>query len=1273
MEFLIKNPLSVMRIARGEGAICTLFGGLLPKKIIKAIKDNEKSELKEYFGKNYNDIIKPKIDLNKSSILGGDIESMLEEYEKNLLPENEKLATIGELTDNDALDQPIKQESNQIKNIGFAPADKKLPAAGVEYNISEISIFPEDNIEEFKEKIYVATGVPVQRQHLFWINDVGVVKTTYKMTTLDGGDVITDARNLLKIDKSDNNIFGIEIDRYVYENWSNITVIALDTFKTVSDLLIGITNVVYFIDIADILNINQLNELANEKSKRDVLFYSVLFKYWPWYPTPEDLLDEKSLFSKYPLLAPNREKLQRKIEYESDILYSRKNNISLEIAITMAVVSVSTGCKVNIRNLFDRLQTDKNIPHINAYINDGALKYNLNKHFIGSPFIQFPNKTRSGLTIAIPLYNENFSRQVIESQSGSKITNIFLNIQQNGIYYILCHFVEDNKIDFEKLLTLLAEKINPILDVINLQEKYIFISSIRKLTHLSKLNARYPEINITLTWKKITGENDFKQMKKKWEPYEVAGIVSLKPITFNTNQNIMIELGFYKGCVEYDINHIARSSVLNNIKNYYFHLSNPNINLIWNNIYKGRNVRMVQRTSDIQFEIYGATQNNYLIFRQCLESYLSSIVLSKGQITSKHIKKIKMLQQTDPELFDLRRHGSNKLYTILCQEPRQPVIYSRQEDAPTKAIEYFNLTTKKPVYYHCNSRNHPVLSFITGVHPLGYCLPCCKKAKNEQDSQKYIEDKSCFEKGTFTKQIKSDKKVDYDVAQHIISFGKELPNYRIGSYPKEISDYLASTGFNVENVYIYGVSGIVNILAFVLDTNPKQLVELFLNILKNFGAGYQSLLNGDIVKWFSSSESLIGEIHKKFIQETDDIEIFDKWIELFIELFRITKNIEVIIIDDNIEYSGVSRERGIILIKNEEMLYPLVRIIPMEYYKTGKVETRIFNDIKNITAPLSETKKNIVDDLLLIDKTLKVCVNNQRIAYGVINDSVFITFKSTFAPSNSKLYTDIPIFTADKNYILKIFKEVKKLYAESTIVEEDKIYLKQNNNILLIGYLNDNEKHLWENILQSEKPDEKFTNLLDSANILHNNYNLFLLEFTFHMDKNKNNKLRKIIKSQLEELDINDITSLHKFTNILKTHIDNPNDIGIINSIIAQNINNKNKIIEVFENKKYNFDKEIYRDLLKMSDDELRVMIGDFLNTITVSVNTEYKLKNLTLPGNKIKLSADENKNFIELLIADLRNPLKFDLMRSGILSSYLLLDMFNFDKYPNETIDINL
>ena len=1045
MDYIIKNPFQIIRIAPNMGTVLTLATNKIPADIKSELNYvfNHKSQtsaiLKKFYGPNWRNII----GLTNSEIFGGDIsvdmpiefpEPELKFHEFAEEPEipDEKLELVDETQNKSAIIHGLEHNLH---------ADVELPVSGqIKYIQSNIIIFPEDRISELKEKIFIATGIPMYRQHLFWINESDTAIIPYKIKTQDGGDIYVDTRALFvdshikqenqqkqekqngSRSRQENTVFGLQLDQYIHDNINNITIIALDTFKTVEDLLVGITNKLYVIDLTDLLAPTK-GTLTVDKIRRDLIYKSVIYKYYPWLS--EDvfnlyLTNEMELYHNYSLLAIPRQKLQDQYKIEADIILSATDAIRhLDIAITMAVANISTGCRIHIRNLFDKFKTSLNYPFVSAYINDKAIRYNIKKHHIGTPNIIFPPPTQSGLTVAIPidpeeLYSRNITRlNVLEGQLLSKLTYIFFNIQADGAMYILSHWGDEEKMDFDKLFYMMQEKVNPLIDIINKLIDYVFIGVHKQLPMLSKINIRYPNLTISLFWKKMTNEIQFKELKNIWKEYEDAGILWIRPTAIGGLQTASIlEMFLLKGTVEYDINKITHSPVLSKVKNYYTHLTDAKVHEVWNNMYSGRLIKMNHRTSDIKFDLFNVTQSNYLRFQRYLNVYISAanrrINKLGGVSESTHIRKLRKLQETDPDLYNMRKYGTNKLYAVLCQEQRQPMIYNKPEDAPRKLklTKYVNFTTGQPAYYGCTDKEHSVMSFITGVHPLGYCLPCCKKRNALLGTMRDKEQSLCLSEGKIEPGQLSEFKVQIEpgkfappAARHVISWGKEIPLMRLGRLPHTVGEYFKEIGLNklekdnnlqkddnlrknIDNklekdndnnshknisnaleknqtdLYLVGIrqnypgitnAGALAALALVLNISTKQLAGRFIKQLKIMGIGFETLLNGEIIDWFNSVDELIGTIHKLFVIEEIGMVYFKNWLQLFTELFRIMESIDVTIIttgetiSSEIEFELIHENTIVLILDNDSgNIYPVAQIDIGEYFKDMKVKKLLF-------------------------------------------------------------------------------------------------------------------------------------------------------------------------------------------------------------------------------------------------------------------------------------------------------------------------------------------
>ena len=1364
MDFIKKNPFKIVRVAKNKAPMTTLiignsklYGDIQAVYNLKMANKplTRISDIKSYYGADWELKLGLNDKLEELYVTGGVDDLTQEDILRGMnFAELSESAPVEEFKDENLKN---KTDFIQKKMANVTINDIKAPdlTSAPQYKVSDVFIFPEDRFNEIKEKIYLASGVPPYRQHLFWIDSAGHAKTIYKIKTADGGEVYVDARVLLdnesmakrerisksesksesisknepiskseSISKNESTIMGIASDQYMFNNYENISIIALDTFKTAEDLLLGIDKI-FILDLNDLIA-HMRDVLMTDSAKRNLVFKSIVYKFYPWITEAifyQYLQDESSLFNTYPLLAPNKAALNKKYDIEAHILDKQHAYRQMDISITMAVASVTTGARINIRNLFERLKTSRNNTFITAYILHGAVKYNFVKHYVGTPNITFPNNTRSGLTVAVPvnaeeLYARSIALQTTtETQVWSKRTYIFFNIQPDGMIYILSHWGDDEKINFDILLKKMIKLCNPIIDAINAEHNYVFMGTVKQLPYISELNVRYPDITVSIFWPRIVNDVEFKELRREWDPFLEAGILSLRPAIYGGPQMAsVVDMLLHKGTTEYDINQIMRSSVLSKIKNYYEHLTNINIHQVWEKLYSGRVVRMIHRTSDIKFELYNITQNNYLRFRQYLDVYLASAskIKIKGEV-QKEIKKLKKLQEVDPDLYNMRKYGSDKLYTVLCQEPRQPLIYANKNEAPKNAVEYKNFTTGKSAYYVCE-QEHPILSFITGIHPMGYCLPCCKKklsGVNMRDDPVCNKTGKLDESSAEKSAIIIPGKSASTIMRHVVSFGKELAPYRIGMAPHDIIQYFETLGY--KNIYLFGVNqvypgvidGTIGSLAIIANKSVQELVLSFIKYLKS-GIGFETLMSGEIVNYFESLDNLIGTIHKLFISEEFGAVQFKYWSRLFGELFKLVENIDIIIINARyeqsitLEISTLSDKVGVLLVQ-DSYIYPIVGLIQEEYFKEGLVQNRYF-DGKKFNDLKSEDVNIDVDKLIQICETaglkdVAIQTTHQRIVFGVSGFDGDVMALITFQPfilshtrttqrkldklgdsaiagklAKQLLTGDIKTIT-DKNgqtymrddqyavyFVAPIETKKESSFPKSNFPKSNFPVTVNYDAIELITALAENKEPVHDQL------DELFAQTITQ----HKKYSQILMEFTYHLDTTKNEAVRTKLYEWINKININTTESIHEFNKQI-SNFDSV-DIGIINSIIAQNINNKQKILSILESRKFRFDKQIYNDMA--ADQNLLIKINDIFDQIFEMVDIDDNIiENLSIPmainKKKLKILKSDKKIYVELITADMKNPLKNELLKSGALSAFLILDMFKFTKYPNEIITV--
>ena len=90
-----------------------------------------------------------------------------------------------------------------------------------------------------------------------------------------------------------------------------------------------------------------------------------------------------------------------------------------------------------------------------------------------------------------------------------------------------------------------------------------------------------------------------------------------------------------------------------------------------------------------------------------------------------------------------------------------------------KLVKFWNFTRGRPAYYRCPEKRFPHLSFRTGEHPLGYCLPCCKKTRPKIGSKSYAINRLCRKKHKVSPADLEGAVADdpLSLSRHILSYG----------------------------------------------------------------------------------------------------------------------------------------------------------------------------------------------------------------------------------------------------------------------------------------------------------------------------------------------------------------------------------------------------------------------------------------------------------------------------------------------------------------------
>ncbi|MHB2028938.1 MAG: hypothetical protein ACYCPT_08995, partial [Acidimicrobiales bacterium] len=402
------------------------------------------------------------------------------------------------------------------------------------YTVS--NIFPEDNIQCLKEKIYVHSNIPTYRQHVFAYDGLdNNILSAYKI--IINGSVIIDIRDYNSYTET---VLNIKIDQSFYEHHDDIEVVSLETLSLIGHSI----KKIYVVDLALFMHDKNINSILEDKFQLELLYYGFIIKYFPQLTLDifkDFIIDENSLSTKYPYLAKSREDLAQRYKEEKLLIdyvhqhHQKARSINHTSSIVASILSVAANNTViNIRNLFDKCATSKCIPEIYAFVVHNNQNYKLHKYYImNQSFIKFPaqvlEKKDNTLIICISIRRED--QENFQLQSETIIENeqsryIFIKIHANGRYNIYSSWNEEDELGYNRIISIIIQFVAPIIEDINKFGHYVMN---KPLPIINKYNLSDMGHNICLFWKKTISDSVFNTLRNFWQMYVRAGIVDMRP------------------------------------------------------------------------------------------------------------------------------------------------------------------------------------------------------------------------------------------------------------------------------------------------------------------------------------------------------------------------------------------------------------------------------------------------------------------------------------------------------------------------------------------------------------------------------------------------------------------------------------------------------------------------------------------------------------------------------------------------------------------------
>jgi hypothetical protein len=913
-------------------------------------------------------------------------------------------------------------------------------------------IYTDDTIYELKLKIQTYCNISIYRQHLYWLQGTTAYQP-YKLSVSSKFYPI-DISN----DKFSVKLSTIPIDRVMFDILSkepdDLHVLANDTFMTVSDTVFNTDHKIFIVDLESFIKSKiEISNLITDTYQFSMIMFGFIFKYYPWFNHElfKIYLNSEPALSEYPDFCPATSQLRKMFSEESKILnninQSRVDEIEKNMSVSLINATVSVNpvrpIEINLRALFDYISTDRQKPLISVFLVHNDLLVNIKKTALSEPTPKIPVHLRSGLVICVRADIK------VEASEGTNtiLKYLYCNIQSNGRWSIYSSWSEEDSVDFDLLVKICNLYTHNIIESINLLDKKISASGTPLLSPMSKDNVLFNGIVATINWKQSLSESTFKELKEYLDSCLKGGIIKSRGI-----QVANFEFMFCKGITDYDKRNIQY--IIGRTQpfiNYYSWMSSSTVNQLWKKFYGGKIVRVYNRTTDLKIEIINIKEDSFITFYDYILQFLSCIRVTNTVTVKTNVKRIKKLHEQDPELYDLKRWGGKKVFSKICQEGRQPLIWTDAEmktASKEKLTKFWNFTANKTAYYSCPDKVYSNLNFVVGEHPNGWCLPCCGKKQLTSESNKKIIQEACLLKYKYDPKILETK---LDENKYIMQYGKDIDKDRLGLLPDSITDFIevwknkGNLNFKTkavdnnntnssnnkikdkikdkindkikDNYYIYGVEqnlpainniGFVFCLAYILDKSIEKLTTEIQAL------DYKDLYGGTLNSWFGTEFK--ATLKTVFGSKSQFSKVyFSGWNELFIEIANKVYNLNTIFFKDDTGVIGCNTGYGKININNKFMVifernglyYPIVEthsktklFSNTDAIITSSINSATFNNTEilsfyNVNNLCKKNKFNVISGV----------TNIYGNVYGV---HVNINGKKIFVPiSTTKVFQDL--------------------------------------------------------------------------------------------------------------------------------------------------------------------------------------------------------------------------------------------------------------------------
>jgi len=890
---------------------------------------------------------------------------------------------------------------------------------GVPFSVCKESVYTFDSLRDMKNKIFVASGVPTYRQHIFYMSPIDLsLKSLYRISVEETA-LSTDPRAIFEHGSAMDYIrlAGLPIDRHMEERRGDIRIDLFDSYMHVPKGL----HQVYVVDMMSVLGysddtMRDVVAAIEDEFQADLLYYGLVLKYWPELSInafKTMITKPADMPAKYPRLAPALAHATAVAAKERELvarLSLQKPGDEVSYAITRAVLSAGyTRTWVDIRNVFDWIEVTPLVPAALVKFMPKNTGFRRDVTVTKRHTISFNDRYTGAIgqffaqNILHPCVVFFVVKMVPEGRGAVEFAEV--TIYTDGRYTIETDWREGDRVTYEQAKSDVARLSRPLIDRINDMAGAAFpLGGSLKTPDIGTISI--DKMTISGFWHHAITAGAFKDVKAGWRDYEQAGIVSIMGLQQGGAYSFM----FKKGIVDNDrmmYERYVRTSYIDEESpvNTYGYLTDQTQYARWEQIHAGRGVKIFYRTADLKVEIVNVSISEFTLIQRFIFSYLNGFVPKNGAVIvddQDGASRLKRLQERDPDLYDLKKYDTNAVvYSVLCQSKYQPIIYSEDEYNRMGAtrrksmVRYWNFTERRPAYYECPTRGLQYMGFKVGKHLMGYCLPCCDVTEAAPGSRTGERNRICIERHTWgpDDDTDSDQK-----ARHVLLYGKVIPPKRIGEVHRDVDQGVLYNTIQPPNAYrLVGVqqsvrtvpdAGLYFAVAAALAMKPKDfglMITSFMARIKN----YMVLGNG-AGGYFPSAKAMADEFVNVFINNTPEITSFTPggvndhaWRAIFVDVIRSVLQLEVVVFSETrgralhalISHGaamGMRAGHGLIVVFRAGGVYPMFIINQRMYSRVTKKEmsvrriyTRTAEDALNVAKTIAIVSPRKVNTSLL--------------------------------------------------------------------------------------------------------------------------------------------------------------------------------------------------------------------------------------------------------------------------------------------------------------------